>query len=260
MSEPFVLSKKPVPVTEIPSEEVILARAKEVLASIPQWKEGKAYKGGVKTFTLPKGLTPGTSAEDFWACRMSGHSSSDASFDAMWAHLAKDKAENEMNSSSREYGVEASQILTELGSPRYMPIIRKVTKVKEISPTQEIWTLFYKFNPVMTPRVFTVLQLAYLDESNPTERVGTIVQIPIDLSPDPELSKLEEKGVKASYVSVEQLTELNGGSEGGKVRWTMATSSHPGGMIPDAITNASLAGEIAKDVPNFLSFLKGVKG
>ena len=73
-----------------------------------------------------------------------------------------------------------------------------------------------------------------------------IVQIPIDLSPDPELSKLEEKGVKASYVSVEQLTELNGGSEGGKVRWTMATSSHPGGMIPDAITNASLAGEIAK--------------
>ena len=44
-----------------------------------------------------------------------------------------------------------------------MPIIRKVTKVKEISPTQEIWTLFYKFNPVMTPRVFTVLQLAYLD-------------------------------------------------------------------------------------------------
>ncbi|KAI4517147.1 hypothetical protein K525DRAFT_273885 [Schizophyllum commune Loenen D] len=239
MSEPFVLSKKPVPVTEIPSEEDILARAKEVLASIPSWKEGKAYKGGVKTFTLPKTLTPGTSAEDFWACRMSEHSSSDASFDLMWAHLAKDKAENEM---------------------KYMPIIRKVTKVKEISPTQEIWTLFYKFNPVMTPRVFTVLQLAYLDESNPTERVGIIVQIPIDLSPDPELSRLEEKGVKASYVSVEQLTELNGGSEGGKVRWTMATSSHPGGMIPDAITNASLAGEIAKDVPNFLDFLKSVKG
>lgn len=117
MSDSFVLSKKPVPVTgtsllhysifpicpvlltsstDIPSEEAILARAKEVLASIPQWKEGKAYKGGVKTYTLPKGLTPGTSAEDFWACRVSEHSPSDASFDAMWAHLAKDKAENEM--------------------------------------------------------------------------------------------------------------------------------------------------------------------
>ena len=79
--------------------------------------------------------------------------------------------------SSHEYGVEASQILTELGSPRYMPIIRKVMKVKEMSPTQEIWTLFYKFNPVMTPRVFTVLQLAYLDESNPTERVGCVISI-----------------------------------------------------------------------------------
>ena len=50
----------------------------------------------MKTYTLPKTLTPGTSAEDFWACRMSEHSSSDASFDLMWAHLAKDKAENEM--------------------------------------------------------------------------------------------------------------------------------------------------------------------
>lgn len=76
------------------------------------------------------------------------------------------------------------------------------------------------------------------------------MQVPIDLSSDPELAKLEEKGVKASYVSVEQLTETkdgtDSGSEAGKVRWTMATSSHPGGMIPDAITNASLAGEIAK--------------
>ena len=73
-----------------------------------------------------------------------------------------------------------------------------------------------------------------------------IVSIPVDVTGEEEYAKLEEKGVKASYVSVEQLTELNGGSEGGKVRWTMATSSHPGGMIPDAITNASLAGEIAK--------------
>uniref|UniRef100_D8PSR8 DUF3074 domain-containing protein n=1 Tax=Schizophyllum commune (strain H4-8 / FGSC 9210) TaxID=578458 RepID=D8PSR8_SCHCM len=278
MSDSFVLSKKPVPVTDIPSEEAIVARAKEVLASIPQWKEGKAYKGGVKTYTLPKGLTPGTSAEDFWACRVSELSPSDASFDAMWAHLAKDKAENEMKSLSlslqtayrpsfvsnasitRQRGVHQ----LELRQHRYMPIIRKVTKVEEISPAQEIWTLLYKFNPVMTPRVFTVLQLAHLDESHPTGRVGIIVQVPIDLSPDPELAKLEEKGVKASYVSVEQLTETkdgtDSGSEAGKVRWTMATSSHPGGMIPDAITNASLAGEIAKDVPNFLSFLKSVKG
>ena len=43
------------------------------------------------------------------------------------------------------------------------------------------------------------------------------VSIPIDLSgpEDVELAKLEEKGVKGLYASVEQLTEL----EDGKTEW-----------------------------------------
>ncbi|TRM62579.1 hypothetical protein BD626DRAFT_51243 [Schizophyllum amplum] len=135
---------------------------------------------------------------------------------------------------------------------RYMPIIRKVTKVKEISPSQQIWTLYYKISAVLSPRVFTVLQVDHLDATDASRRIGTIVSIPIDLSSDPELAKLEEKGVKGHYVSVEQLVEL----ESGTVRWTMATASTPGGVIPDAVTNASLPGEIAKDVPQFMKWLQ----
>lgn len=68
-----------------------------------------------------------------------------------------------------------------------------------------------------------------------------IVSIPIDLSADEELSKIEEKGTKGRYVSVERLLEL----EDGKVEWRMATSSTPGGIIPSFVSESSMPGQIA---------------
>lgn len=60
-----------------------------------------------------------------------------------------------------------------------------------------------------------------------------IVSIPIDLTGD-ELAKLEEKGVKGRYVSVERIMEL----EDGNIEWRMATSSTPGGSIPSMFVEA----------------------
>lgn len=68
-----------------------------------------------------------------------------------------------------------------------------------------------------------------------------IVSIPVDLSPDPELAKLEEKGVHGRYVSIERLTEL----ENGKVEWRMATSSKAGGLLPQSLTEMSVPSNIA---------------
>ena len=68
-----------------------------------------------------------------------------------------------------------------------------------------------------------------------------IVSIPIDLSADEELAKIEEKGTKGRYVSVERLLEL----EDGKVEWRMATSSIPGGSIPSFVSESSMPGQIA---------------
>lgn len=54
---------------------------------------------------------------------------------------------------------------------------------------------------------------------NPTQPTDVhpriIVSIPIDLSSDPELSKLEEPGVRGLYAAVERLQEL----DDGKVEW-----------------------------------------
>lgn len=51
-------------------------------------------------------------------------------------------------------------------------------------------------------------------------RTRIIVSIPIDLSSDPELSKLEEPGVRGLYAAVERIKEL----DDGKVEWRCAHS------------------------------------
>lgn len=75
--------------------------------------------------------------------------------------------------------------------------------------------------------------------SHPALRL--FIQLPVDLSDDPELVKLEEKGTRGHYTSVESLKEL----EDGRVEWRMATSSTPGGRIPNFIVESSMAGQIA---------------
>lgn len=81
-----------------------------------------------------------------------------------------------------------------------------------------------------------VASLSYRFRSN-----SLFVSIPIDLSSDPELAKLEEKGVKGRYVSVESIKQLpNGNTE-----WRMATSSTPGGRIPSFIVESTMASSIS---------------
>jgi hypothetical protein len=139
--------------------------------------------------------------------------------------------------------------------------VKKATLIKQISPTQSIWSMYYRFPPPVTPRVFTVLQVTQLNETAPRTGYAVIshvtncstytfyfkpssliISIPVDLSADAELAKMEEKGVHGRYVSVEQIKEL----ENGKVEWRMATSSKAGGMIPQFTTELSMPTSISQ--------------
>ncbi|KAI9571488.1 hypothetical protein HD554DRAFT_196499 [Boletus coccyginus] len=214
---------------EIPSEDTIIALGKALLDSTAAWKKGKTFaKGKVLTLSRPKG--PGDGAP--WHCRVSEHTKEDATFDEFWGKLGMNKAVNE-----KEF----------IGS------IKRVAQVERISGTQSIWTLYYTFLPPVSPRVFTVLQTVHIVETSP--KSGIIVSIPIDLSADKELAQIEEKGTKGRYVSVERLLEL----ENGKVEWRMATSSTPGGSIPSFISESSVPGQIAADVPHFLKWFHTVR-
>jgi len=225
----YQLSVSPLKLQDIPPEDTIVTLGTELLDSTAGWKKGRILaKGKVLTLSRPKGPADGAP----WHCRVSEHTREDATFDEFWSKLGANKAENEKE---------------------FIGAIKKVAQVKRISDTQSIWTLYYTFPPPVSPRVFTVLQTIRLLESSP--KSGIIVSIPIDLHEDHELAKIEEKGVKGRYVSVERLLEL----EDGMVEWRMATSSTPGGSIPSFISEGSLPGQIASDVPHFLKWFHTVR-
>jgi len=222
-----LLTITPLKPSEIPSEEVIIEEGKKLIESTTAWKAGKTFSSVQTSYRAKE---PGDGAP--WYCRISEHTPKEATFDAFWEKLSKNKAVNEKE---------------------FMPEIKKVTKVKEISPNASIWTLYYTFPPPVSPRVFTELQVTHLSDSTP--RTGIIVSLAIDLSSkeDEDLLKLEEKGVKGRYVSVERIKELDNGN----TEWRMATSSTPGGLLPNFLVESTMAKTIAADVPHFLKWYQG---
>ncbi|KAG6817788.1 hypothetical protein H0H87_003196 [Tephrocybe sp. NHM501043] len=212
----------------LPSEQTLITTATNLIESTSTWIQGKTFHYTVKTCHRPKGPIDGAP----WHCRISEHAPTEATFDQFWAKLGEDKAINEKE---------------------FIPEIKEVTKIKELSPTASIWTLYYTFTPPVSPRVFTVLQVRHLDTSS-SKRKGMIVSLPIDLSgpEDKKLAGLEPAGVRGRYVSVETLTELDNGN----TEWRMATSSTPGGMIPSFIVESTMNSKIAADVPHFLTWLR----
>ncbi|TFY83441.1 hypothetical protein EWM64_g557 [Hericium alpestre] len=222
--------KKDVKSSQLPSEDAILSAAREILASTPTWKRGKSYHNNrVHTYSRAKGTGDGAG----WHCRVSEHTADEATFDEFWNTLGKSHSENET---------------------KYMKDVKKAELLKEISPSQAIWSMYYEFVHPISPRHFTVLQVAHLDESSP-QRHGTFVSVPIDVSDDADMFKREFKATKGTYTSVESIKEL----PNGKVEWRMATSSSPGGKIPSWIVENTMAGTIAADVTHFLDWYKTVR-
>ncbi|KAI0062309.1 hypothetical protein BV25DRAFT_668991 [Artomyces pyxidatus] len=228
--KPLLTIATPLKPTDLPSDDAVLAASRELLASTESWKRGKAYqKNKVNTMSRPKG--PGDGAS--WFARVSEHTAEDATFDEFWSKLGHNHSVNETE---------------------YIADVKKATLIKQISPTQAIWSMYYEFGSFgVSSRVFTVLQTTYLDESSP--RTGIFTCIPVDVTGDPEMAKLEEGAVKGHYCSVEQIKELPDGN----VEWRMATTSSPGGRIPTFLVDSTMASTISADVPHFLNWFHTVR-
>jgi len=208
------------------------------LKSADEWKAGKTFHGTMHKDTpysvRIKSKVKESGEEVGWHARFSEHK--EASFDEFWDKLGRNKAINEKE---------------------YIPEIKSAVLLKEVSPTQSIWTLHYHLSPPISDRIFTVLQTMHLEGGeNGTPREGWIISVPVDVSEDAEMKAKEDKGVKGRYTSVELLRE---GSDG-LVEWVMATASTPGGSIPTFFAEKAMPGQIYKDVPHFVHWLKHLKG
>lgn len=136
-----------------------MAAGRELIDSTDSWKTGKTYFTKVNTRFRPTG----PSNPDRWNCRISEHSPKEVTFDVLWDKLAKNKAENE-----KEYVsclLDPPRHILNAHLCRFITIIEKVTKVQELSPTAQIWTLYYNFPFPVSNRVFTVLQVVHKEDT-----------------------------------------------------------------------------------------------
>ncbi|KAL5529200.1 hypothetical protein ACEPAG_5174 [Sanghuangporus baumii] len=224
------LSLAPVKSSEIPPEDQLLQAGRELIEATLKWKHTKDYcKGVVRGYTSPKQADD----EEPWFCRASEHAPEEITFDEFWFGLGTNKPEHER---------------------KFVHSIDHVVLLKRLSDRAAIWNLHYKFNPPISNRTFTVLQVIHLDTSG-GRKSGIILSIPVDVTADPEMSKAELKGARGRYVAVERLQEL----ENGKTEWRMATSSTPGGSIPSFVAQASIPSTVANDVTLFLKWYNSDK-
>ena len=69
-----------------------------------------------------------------------------------------------------------------------------------------------------------------------------VVILPMDLDDEQELLDIEDKGVKARYVAIEQLQEM----EGGVIEWRRLCRINSGGLIPKFWAEKMIPGGLIK--------------
>lgn len=140
---------------DIPSEESIIAAGRELIESTDSWQLKKTINN-VKVVHKPA-----TSTDGSWFCRISEHSPEEVTYDQLWDKMARNKAQNE-----KEY-VNSTKLLTfswrSFVHESFIPDLVKIKKLQEISPTAQIWNLYYKMPFPLSNRTFTALQV--VDES-----------------------------------------------------------------------------------------------
>ena len=152
--------------TDLPTTEEVLAAGRRTLEESKTWKKGKEHVKGVKTCSTKVSGEPAG-----WYCRVSEHTPAECSFDEFWEKLGTNKGVNEIECVPRcrillvEWHADA--FVAPPPPDRYVAEVTKATLVKQISPSQAIWSMYYNFPPPVSPRVFTVLQVTEYNSVGP---------------------------------------------------------------------------------------------
>jgi Protein of unknown function (DUF3074) len=85
--------------------------------------------------------------------------------------------------------------------------------VKKITDDQEIWATHFALKPPASNRLFTILLATHVETDSATGlRTGYVLSTPVDISSDPELTKLEFNATRGTYSAIERVKELPDGS------------------------------------------------
>lgn len=205
--------------------QTLLADAQQILKSIPNWNVGKTHYEHTNHATK---ITHDTIDGDYWCARHS-----------VLKDLPIDKFKSAIIGTT-EIGFTHSDHELHYVHEIELMEVRNIKKYEDNGWSYTIHAI-YDFGFPLNKRLFNELVHVFVSNDE-----ALVVSVPIEG---------EIEGVLGSYVSVEEIKWGNGDS----VEWTVATTSKPGGIVPDWVTRLSIGGAIAKDVPNVLEYIESKK-
>ncbi|RCK57478.1 hypothetical protein Cantr_06697 [Candida viswanathii] len=203
----------------------LLSESKTLIDSIPTWKPLKPHTSSSPPITTSLYSTTSKDGE-FWCARKSA-------IPATYKQplIACILGEPTMGATHSDH------------EAKYIHEITGVS-VSQIEKFDDGWkydlVADYDFGGLLSKRRFYETQHVFRFED-----CAYVMSVPFD-------GPKEEGYVVGTYRSIERLSW----GKDGDVEWTMATTSDPGGFIPQWITRLSIPGAIAKDVPSVLNYIQ----
>ncbi|KAL1742413.1 hypothetical protein HDZ31DRAFT_66021 [Schizophyllum fasciatum] len=197
------LSVKPVRTQDAPAADALIADAVALLRESDTWD--------VKMVKAEATIRRRKADDNHWFCRFSTHKREDVPFDRLWDKLGVQRFPSQK---------------------QYLYDVTRVNLIEVGPKNRAVWSAYHSSSSLASPRIFTVLLETRLREYPPHARVGIAVEIPVDISPRASSAHMEERGVKAHAVTIEQIKETNGGAT---VEWRVITCRDYGGMLPSAV-------------------------
>lgn len=225
----------------------LLAEAQTIVESIEKsWRKARNY-----TYTLDSGRLVAVqlySTEnlngDFWISRVNDFSEFSASEKA---DIHKDFLRyvvGSMGSLKDTHTEFEKQYVHEVHDYTLQPVELKNDDYETHSYLAKV---YYQFPFPLSKRVF--YEVVHIVKAR-DDSWGYVISLPVA----PGVTKVtasDRQLTTGTYVSLERFVY---DKEKGSLKWSMCTSSSPGGMVPDWLTKRSVGGAVAKDVPNFLNW------
>lgn len=214
----------------------LLQLAEEVVSKVQSWAKGKVYTSQIDGVTIHTRTYTGDLNHDFWAGRVTEFDT-----DRYWKYFDEYIVGSLLDNSNSHTHYEKEYIHQLYDFKLYDHDLGLVPS--DYTGVTYLAKLYYTFGFPLKNRMFS--ELVHVLRANDGSHAFVI-----SLAVDPLLLEKESASfVAARYTSVEKVEK-----KGEKMKWTMATCSDPGGLIPTFVTKASIKGAIAKDVPSFLTW------
>lgn len=224
----------------------LIKEADEIIDSMESWQNTSNHNYNLKNGSVFVPIYKKTLNNESWCGRVSDFKEFDASFRKRYYHNFVKYIIGSLSDLTKTHTEYETKYVHEIYEYRISPVNLEGAQPDTLSYVLEA---YYKFQFPLKRRVFYELIIVHKPQPVAGIQSGFVVSLPID----PKLFKNARPNdyVIAKYTSIEKFT-FN--PETSALKWSMCTSSTPGGYVPNWMVEMSIGGAVAKDVPGFINF------